>query len=441
MSDVSPEQEKRMISRFWTWFFRSQTLQFSLLFLLLLAFGTFVGILLSECIETYVSGLLGLYQKNEVLKFLGISMGGILVALQALMSYKRAKALEDTAKTQADAAKDQARATEEQATANKLTEQGLRQERLKSAIEHLGHKSDSVRLGGAYELFHLAEESEEMREAVFDILCAHIRRTTSENEYRKTYGAKPSEEVQSLLSLLFVKEYEVFKGLYTNLSGTWLNGSDLWRARLENASLIGAYLQGAYLVEAHLQGASLVEAHLQGASLDEAHLQTASFDHAYLQGASFDGAHLQVTILNDAHLQGASLIGAHLQEASLIETDLRGARSHESHHELTETMRELIEGRDFKKVIMRSINQESDLSGAIFGGGLSQKDCDAFVRGLSDEIANKLREKLAPHIGKPKSNKLPKDSCADTGSYTKEDAEQWIAEYEQAMSGVPGDDS
>ena len=324
---------------------------------------------------------------------------------------------------------------------HKNTEQGQRQERLKNAIEHLGHKSDSVRLGGAYELFHLAKESEEMRESVFDILCAHIRRTTSENKYRKTYGSKPSEEVQSLLSLLFVKEYEVFKSLHTNLSGTWLNGSDLWRARLENASLIGAYLQGTYLVEAHLQGASLVEAHLQGASLDDAHLQTASFDHAYLQGASFDGAHLQVTILNDAHLQGASLIGAHLQEASLIETDLRGARSHESHHELTETMRELIEGRDFKKVIMRSINQESDLSGAIFGGGLSQKDCDAFVRGLSDEAANKLREKLIPHIDQPASNQLPENSDPITGSYTAEDAEKWIAEYEKAMSEVPEDDS
>ena len=93
-----------------------------------------------------------------------------------------------------------------QADAVSKTEQGQRQERLKNAIEHLGHEKDSVRLGGAYELFHLAKESEEMRESVFDILCAHIRRTTGENKYRKTYGSKPSEEVQSLLNLLFVKD-------------------------------------------------------------------------------------------------------------------------------------------------------------------------------------------------------------------------------------------
>ena len=46
-------------------------------------------------------------------------------------------------------------ATEHQAQANETTEQGQRQERLKNAIEHLGHESASVRLGGAYELFHL----------------------------------------------------------------------------------------------------------------------------------------------------------------------------------------------------------------------------------------------------------------------------------------------
>ena len=384
-----------------------------LIFLLVLAFGAFVGVLCCECIAMYISKLLGLsFQKNETLKFLGISMGGILIALQALMSYRRAKAMED---------------------AVEKTEQGQRQDRLKNAIKHLGHDKESVRLGGAYELFHLAKESEEMRESVFDILCAHIRRTTGENEYRKTYGSKPSEEVQSLLNLLFIKTPEVFKGLYIDidLSGTWLNGSNLITARLEGVSLDDAYLRGA----------NLMLAHLQGASLDGAHLQSASFEHAYLQGAFFDGAYLQGTVFNNAYLQGASLIGAHLQEASLIETDLRGVRSHESHHERTQTTMELAEGSDFKQVIMRLSGQESDLSGAIFGGGLSQKDCDSFVKGLSDEIAEELLKNLEPHIGKPESKKLPEDSCAITGSYTKEDAKKWIAEYEKAMSEVPEDDS
>ena len=110
-------------------------------------------------------------------------MGGILITLQALMSYRRAKAMEGTAESQA-------KATEEQAKANQHTEEGQRQERLRNAIEHLGHKSDSVRLGGAYELFHLAEDTEALCQTVLDILCAHIRQTTSEDKYRETHKSK-----------------------------------------------------------------------------------------------------------------------------------------------------------------------------------------------------------------------------------------------------------
>ena len=153
-----------------------------LIFLLIVAFVTFVGVLFFDCVEDYVSGLIGLTAKNKIMTFLGIGMGGILFILQVLASHRRAKAMEDAANEQANSAKAQARAAEEQARANKNTEQGLRQERLKNAIEHLGDENDSVRLGGAYELFHLAEDTEELRQTVLDILCARIRQTTSEKK-------------------------------------------------------------------------------------------------------------------------------------------------------------------------------------------------------------------------------------------------------------------
>ena len=55
---------------------------------------------------------------------------------------------------------------------------------------------------------------------------------------------------------------------------------------------------------------------------------------------------------------------------------------------------------------------------------------------MSDEAANKLREKLVAHIGEPESNELPENSRAITGAYTAEEAERWIAEYNAAMSEV-----
>ncbi|MDE0503916.1 MAG: hypothetical protein OXI86_07535, partial [Candidatus Poribacteria bacterium] len=167
------------------------------------------AVMLSKTVEVCIGQLLGLSEKNEILKFLGIGFGGILLVWQAVIANKRAKALEETAKAQA-------KATEEQAKANENAEQGQRQERFKNAIEHLGHQSVSVRLGGAYELFHLAkdttDEAKDLHQTVLDILCAHIRQTTGGGKYREDYPFNPSEEVQSLLTLLFVQEHEVFKG-------------------------------------------------------------------------------------------------------------------------------------------------------------------------------------------------------------------------------------
>ena len=142
----------------------------------------FVLVMFCETCKEWVGELLGLHTKSPILKFLGIGMGGVLLALQALMSYKRAKALEDTANAQAEAAKAQAKATEEQAKANQNIERGQRQERLKNAIEHLGHDSESVRIAGTYELLQLARDIEEpqFRRTVWGILSAHIRLTTGD---------------------------------------------------------------------------------------------------------------------------------------------------------------------------------------------------------------------------------------------------------------------
>ena len=361
-----------------------QSLLVGLLFCVgLVLAGLFVAVAFDVCSES-MANLLGIEEgepskKYKTLRFLGIGMGGVLVALQAVMSYRRAKAMEDAAQAQAKAVS--------------KTEQGQRQERLKNAIEHLGNGKGSVRLGGAYELFHLAQDTRELRQTVLDILCAHIRQTTSGDEYRGKYEAKPSEEVQSMLTLLFVQEHEVFKNCHINLQGSWLNGADLRRARLAGANMNGAYLRWAVLEYAQLQGAHLGYARLQGAALRDAQLQGAALKDARLQGAA----------LKDARLQGA-------------------------------TSEYLFVG-SFERRIRDRVGKESDLSGVIFAGGLSKEDVNSFVKGLPDEVAQELRETLTPHLGKPSSHEPPAEAV--TGAYTAEDAERWIAEYKQATSEVP----
>ena len=108
----------------------------------------------------------------------------------------------------------------------------------------------------------------------------------------------------------------------------------------------------------------------------------------------------------------------------------------------------------FEERIRGRIGKESDLSSVVFAGGLSQENWDFLDRDLSDEQAldslvadlsaeqaTQLRNKLTSHIDQPASHELPENSGAITGSYTAEEAEQWIAEYNEAMAEVPGNDN
>ncbi len=405
--------------------------------ILVILLSAFVSVMFCETCEGWVGERLGLYAKNSTLKFLGIGMGGVLLALQALMSYRRAKALEDTASAQAEAAKAQAKATEEQAKANQNTEQGQRQERLKNAIEHLGHESDSVRLGGAYELFHLAEDTEELRQTALDILCAHIRRTTGEDEYQEKHKSKPSEEVQSLLTLLFVQKHTVFKGLHINLQGSWLNGADLRFARLEKANLTSVHLQGAVLREAQMQGAVLFSAQMQGAFLGEAQMQGAALFSAQMQGAVLFSAQMQGAFLGEAQMQGADLREARMQGAVLFSAQMQGAALFSAQMQGATCSVDGLWSSSWEDRLRESIDDETNLSEVIFGGGLSREDVDSLVKGLPAEKAKELRERLTLHVGEPESHELPQGSGAITGTYTAEKAKQWIAEYNKAMSEVP----
>ena len=376
----------------------------------------------------------------RILEYLGIGMGGILLAIQAVTSHRRAKAMEDAAKAQAGA-------TAQHAEANRGAEQGRQQDRMKNAIEHLGNDSDFVRLGGAYELFHLARANEDLRQTALDILCAHIRSTTDKDEYRKKHGSKPSEEIQSLLHLLFVREYKIFTGCYTNLHNSWLNGADLHGAHLEEANLAVTHLRSANFTEAYLQGANLTRSQMQGANFDRAHLQSADLEKTQMQGSYFLETHMQNTHLGRTQLQGSLLNRVEMQEAHFSETNMKGVNRYEPF------IRSSFEGTTFADVIRYKIDKESDLSTIISRGGLTEGKVKALTEGLSSwekydpatgihywGEAQVLRAILESHIDQPvrPASSEPWDRISiHTGAYTMEEAEKWIGEHEEAMFGTP----
>ena len=283
------------------------------------------------------------------------------------------------------------------------------------AITHLGHESESVILGGIHSLLDLAKKNSDYRPKVFNILCAHIKTTTATEEYQKKHKEEPSTTIQTLMNLLFIdEEYSVvtvdpaktsrtadeeynstrvdlvYKVCRADLRGAYLAGSILRRARLQDINLVEAQLQNAILVETQLQGALLSGAELQGASLVL----------AQLQGAHLAKAHLQKAKLQQAEMQGACM---HLTELSyeteMVGSDLRGVSS-----------LQLDPFIGFKRRIKKRFGKEAHLVKVVFNGVVSK-----------DKKPN------------PDLIAFLDQSKAKIDSYTEEEADQWIKEYDGAF--------
>ena len=311
--------------------------------LLVLSIGVLGAFIFYEPFELYVVLLLDSSEKMEISTRLGVVVAGVILIWQVVISNKRAEAMYETAKAQVKtseaqvrASEAQAKASEAQVEANKSTEKELRQDRFKNAIEHLGNDSESVRMGGAYELFHLAQDNVELRQDVLNILCAHVRSMTSRNEYREDHKTTPSEEIQSLMTLISVRDHGIFEDGRIDLRNSFLNGINLESARLRGANLFFADLNGAILSTANLQradlgfaklkGAWMINTNLEDANLHNANLRCGRIEHSQLRGASLEGAQLQNAILRHADLRGANLRYACLSGSNLTNADLQGAK-------------------------------------------------------------------------------------------------------------------
>ena len=220
-----------------------------------------------------------------------------------------------------------------------------------------------------------------------------------------------------------------------NLYHAQLQGANLFVARLQGAGLVGAELQGAYLVGAELQGADLFKAQLQGANLGKAELQGAYLGEAQLQGADLYGAELQGALLGEAELQGALLDGAELQGADLDGAELRGAYS--GGVELENTYQLFAR---FNEVITLRIGKQGDWSGI---SPVTITNMAEYIQIITTKMGEFVHEDIVSNfidlMKESEANPSANINQAITGSYTKEEADQWIEKYKEAMCKIPKD--
>ena len=287
-------------------------------------------------------------------------------------------------------------------------------------------------MGGAYELFHLAQDIPDLRQTILDILCAHIRQTTGQEQYQKEYSLHPSEEIQTLLTLLFVRDHNVFELCEVDLKKGWLCGADLFQRALTGptSATLSCRIRPS---RAHSCGAPICSAlnsvHPTSSELTSmervctVHSSTEpTWERPYCTEQISSTPSLQGVNLAMVQMQGAIVGGAHLQGAYLRGTDLRGVSSEENTSRSTE------------ELIRKSIDRQSDLAWTYFSGGLTSEDVDSFAHGLPDEEQVRLREELAPHVCEPRSTELPVDCDAIVGSYSASEAEKWIEDSHQPPS-------
>ena len=251
----------------------------------------------------------------ELVKLLAYLAGGVLLVWQIRISNRRAMALEKNVH-QGDE------------TLNLTRERNII-ERFKNAVDHLGSKSPSVRMGGIYVLYGIAKakESREYARDVLEILAAHLREQSGKS------GC--SDEIKSIVRMLFpsYNEEQIFKSEDSQftLEEISLEGADLSYANLQNrgffrvnlcrANLTGAKLQDSVMCETSLEQATLRSAHMNGAELRRCSMGDADCQHIKLSGAELDRGSTFLFAgadLSHADLRGACVDSSDLMEASTL---------------------------------------------------------------------------------------------------------------------------
>ena len=173
----------------------------------------------------------------------------------------------------------------------------------------------------------------------------------------------------------------------------------------------------------HMQGAYLEKAQLQGANIQGGDLTAAFLVGAHLQGVDLSNAKMYGATLTSTMMQGAQLSWTYLQGAFLRNANLQGAGTHDWDF-----------STPFADRIRSSTGKETDLS-RVVDGGMARERVEQIVNELlSPDKQHVLEQQLGPYIGRPHRRGLPEDHGAVIGTYTVEDAEEWITEHEAAMT-------
>ncbi len=270
-------------------------------------------------------------KKQETLKFIGWGMGGLLIIFGLIIAHRRTEANMKSADA-ASASAGAAVASVEAAVANTRMQEKLLEQQTQNAMDAeknrmqshiqtvsagLGADNSLSRMTSFAQLYDLAQDNSDknLRRSILNKLCAHLRQITTATNYEGK--DKPTEEVQTLLDLLFKPEDKsIFQGLRANLQRVYLVGADLECA----------YMQKGNFREANLENVKFFGAELNNAEFHKTTLKNTNFPHAILNGAKFSHALLDTVDFENAKLRGGSFWFVEFIGGNFAYAELQGAQ-------------------------------------------------------------------------------------------------------------------
>ncbi len=223
-------------------------------------FLPFVGVFINEITSAYFCNLytLGLDRKDFFTVWIAL-FGAIGIAFNIHQNHLRTTNQDKQLVNQNIQLEKQAEQIQLQGIQIELQSKSQRDSRFYKGVELLGNANESTRTGATYSLFFLAKDyPEEFAKPVFEIFCSHIRNITNTEEYKANNKRRPSNEIQSIIDLVFRRRDSVsrFSCFSANLSGSYLIGANFHMAHLPSANLEYIKLEEADLTNAYLNNAS-----------------------------------------------------------------------------------------------------------------------------------------------------------------------------------------
>ena len=297
------------------WFKDSAHIQTLVLYFGLFWLAVFLGILVWQLLSWSLSPS-DYKDRKDLLQLTTQMLGGALIIFGVYVTWQQLQLTQDNFK---------------------LAQDGQVADRYSKAVDQIGKQAQrETRLGGIYELEHIAEKyPKEYAASVIDVLTAYVRmnapwpeppekdRGAAEKQVGQPRNISKTTEPQSGNTSPAADIFAILAFLSKEKSSSqsyW--GSDRRRIDLSDTNLGAIKLR-----KSHFEYINYDYIHTQNADFSEASLDGATFQNSWLLASTiFSGAHLNRAFFTGAHMEHAVLRGAELKEAEFTSADLSWAQ-------------------------------------------------------------------------------------------------------------------